>query len=508
MTPPDRIEGDWHDDHEHDWHRLSPWMIAVKPVEQLPQLIPLFLAIAFAGRGAPDLTAIITLVALPLVTVVPWLATRYQVTAEHVRLRHGVLTRTTATARRDRIRSVDLTASPPHRILGLQKVRIGTGGDRKSSTVELNSIPAVDAERLRRHLMATAGRTPGVTGSIEGTESAAAQPGSVAAPEVLARFRPAWLRFAPFSLAGFATVAALVGLGFQAGYEAGLFERGATAAEHAADRILDIGVPIVVSVGIVVVIAAGALVSVVAYLLAYWGFTLTRTPDDDRLHLRRGLLTTIATSLDEHRVRGVHLHEPILMRPVRGARLNAIATGSSKKPLLMPPAPAVEVIGVGQLVTHEGDELTVGLRRHGHGALTRRLTRALWSGAVAAAVLVVAVAGPLTWPWLVLAAAVVVGAVALGVVRYRNLGVRVTDRAVAIAPPRVARHRYVVDRDGVVGWATSASFFQRRRGVETLTLATAAGDEAYAAVDLTPEDATGLMCAVSPDLVGPFVEPN
>ena len=116
MTRPEPFAVDGPD----DWHRLSPWMMAVKPVELLPSLIPVVIALVFAGSGAPLFTLIATAVMVPFVTVVPWLTTRYQVTDEHVRVRSGLVTRKVATARRDRIRSVDLTASPVHRVLKLQ----------------------------------------------------------------------------------------------------------------------------------------------------------------------------------------------------------------------------------------------------------------------------------------------------------------------------------------------------------------------------------------------------
>ncbi|WAC56363.1 PH domain-containing protein [Gordonia sp. SL306] len=501
MTRPDNPPAEiFRDDGPAVWHRLSPWMIAVRPIEQLPQLIPLVIAIIFAGRGALDISIILTLIAVPLITIVPWLMTRYQVTDEHVRVRSGLITRKVATARRDRIRSVDLTASVPHRVLGLKKVRIGTGGDKESSVVELNAIPATEADTLYRHLMATVARTARPSGLTEDGPSQRSVP-----PEQLSRLQLSWLRFAPFSLTGFAAAAAAGGLAAQFANEAGLFEQGATAAEDAINRIRDIPVPLVVTVSVIVVIAVGALLSFGGYVLAYWNFSLVRNHRDGTLLIRRGLLTTNASSLDENRVRGVHLHEPVLMRAVRGARLNAIATGSSKNPLLLPPAPFDEAVRVGQLVAHDGDELTSPLNRHGRGALTRRLTRGFWGGLLFAIVVVVAVIGPLTWPWLILAAVVAVASSALGVLRYRNLGVRVTPTAVVIAPPRVARHRYVVSREGVVGWASSASFFQRRRGVETTVVATAAGAEAYAAVDLDPAAAAELMTTVSPHLLAPFV---
>ncbi|MXP20634.1 PH domain-containing protein [Gordonia sp. HNM0687] len=483
-------------DQADEWHRLSPWMIAVRPVEQLPQLIPVLLAIVFAGRSAPLLMLSLAIVAVLVVAVVPWLTTRYQVTDEHVRVRSGLLTRKVATARRDRVRSVDLTASLPLRLLGLQKVRIGTGGDKQSSVVELNAVGAPEAQMLHEYLMATGARE---------SAQATAQSTPAGAPQQLSHLQPSWLRFAPFSMAGLAAAAAVGGLSVQLANETGLYERGASIAEKTADSLRAIPLPLLVTAVVVAVLVVGAVLSVAGYVLGYWNFDLSRNSDDATLRIRRGLLTTNATSLDEARVRGVHLHEPILMRPLGGSRLHAIATGPAKTPLLLPPAPAEEAVRVGRLVTHEGDELTVPLIRHGAVALSRRLTRAFWGGALVAIGVIVAVIGPLTWPWLVVAGAAAIGTTGLGVVRYRHLGFRITERSVVVGPPRVARHRYVVDRDGVVGWASRASFFQRRRGVETLVLATAAGTEAYAMVDVDPAAATEAMATVSPDLVAPFL---
>lgn len=503
MTPPDPGPLRAADvvDGPDDWHRLSPWMIAVKPVEQLPQLVPVLIAIFVAGRGAPGIALILTLVVVPMVTIVPWLTTRYQVTAEHVRVRSGLLTRKVATARRDRIRSVDMTASLPQRILRLQRVRIGTGGDDAGSTVELNAIAAPEAQAIHDSVMATVVRES----SLPGTASAATS--APASPSVqLAAFRPAWLRFAPFSAGGLATAAAIGGIGAQVANEAGFFELGASTAESVVGFLRDIPVAVLIFGVIVAVLVVGGVLSLVGYVLAYWGFTLWRHPEDGTLRMRRGLLTNTATSLDENRIHGVHLDEPLLMRPLGGARLHAIATGSQKHPLLLPPAPRAEAVRVGELVAADGDELTIAPTPHGRAARLRRVTRASWGGVVIAAILAGLVAGPLSWPWLIVAVVALTLAPVLGWLRYRNLGTLVTGSAVIISPPRVARHRYVLDRDGVSGWATRETFFQRRADVCTVTAATAAGSEGYAAVDLREPVAVGLMTTVSPELLAPFVE--
>ncbi|GAB16496.1 hypothetical protein GOEFS_004_00110 [Gordonia effusa NBRC 100432] len=486
MTPPD---------HGDQWHRLSMWMIAVKPVEMLPSLIPVIIAVFLTGRTSPMLGAVIGAIGLPLIAVVPWLTTRYQVTDERVTVRSGVITRKTASAPRDRIRSVELSATLPHRVLKLSKVRIGTGGDTEGTVVELNAIATPAAIALREQLIA---RQPN-----------AAQPLSAGpASTELTRFHPSWLRFAPFSLAGFAAAGAIVGIGAQLVNELDLSERGIEAASGVAERFKS-SPGLLIALVVISVIVVATLLSLIGYALSYWNFSVTRTMTSPgttssgrSLHITRGLLTTHSTTLDDDRVHGVYLHEPVLMRPVHGAKLSGIATGSTKHPLLLPPAPHAEAVRVAQLVSGDSAELNQTLRPHGPAARRRRLTRA----AVPGAVIVVGVgagviAAPGWWPALVVATVLAVALAALGVPRYRHLGTEVTASSVVFAPPTIARQRRVLHRDGVIGTTTRQSFFQRRVGVSTVVVATAAGSEGYPAIDLTDADANALIAELLPSEV-------
>lgn len=493
-------------DGPEDWHRLSPWMMAVKPVELLPSLIPVVIALVFAGSGAPLVTLIATAVIVPFVTVVPWLTTRYQVTDEHVRVRSGLVTRKVATARRDRIRSVDLTASPVHRVLKLQKVKIGTGGDDESSAVVLTALTVDEARALHDNLMATRTlRGPSAPAGTDPDDPTA--PVAAEDPTVLARFQTAWLRYSPFSVAGLALAAGAAGLAAQIANDAGVFAEGIGFARDAVDSIRETAIGLVVLGACLLVIVVGGILSVLGYVLNYWNFRLLRSPDGT-LRTERGLLTTNAISFDERRIRGSHLTEPVLMRPLKGARLQAIATGSTKHPLLLPPAPIDEAMRVAGLVTDERTELTTPLVGHGVTAGRRRINRGFLSGAVVFIVIGVAVlTRALPAPWLAVGVVAVLGSTALGVVRARHLGHRLTSRSVVIAPPSVARQRIVVDRDGVIGWASRTSLFQRRAGVTTLILATAAGAEHYPLVDVDEETAAGVARDVSPDWIRPFLVP-
>ncbi len=285
----------------------------------------------FAGQSAPLITLLATVVLVPLVTVIPWLTTFYQVTAEHVRVRSGLVTKKVATARRDRIRSVDLTASLVHRVLNLQRVTIGTGGDEQASQVKLRAVTLPrsagtarqsDADRGRATLRSGVG--PGLRNTHRGTR------GADTFPERLAAFLP------PFSMGGLAIAAAICGIGLQIANDAGMFDEGVGLARDAFHSLRSIPLALVIAVVVVVVVLVGAVLSVLGYVLSYWDFQLTRH-GDGTLRTERGLLTTSAISFDEKRIRGSHLTEPVLMRPLKGARLQAIATGATKHPLLLPP---------------------------------------------------------------------------------------------------------------------------------------------------------------------------
>ena len=60
----------------------------------------------------------------------------------------------------DRVRTVDLTSSPIHRLLGLTTVRVGTGTGSTSEDerLDLDGLPVQQARALRQALLAPAPR--------------------------------------------------------------------------------------------------------------------------------------------------------------------------------------------------------------------------------------------------------------------------------------------------------------------------------------------------------------
>lgn len=495
---------------EQGWNRLSPWGIGTRVVKAIPSLIPALIGVFFLGRTAgPTVVIVIGLGISVLVGLLPWLTTRWRVTDDQLELRHGLVRRVSATARRDRIRSVDVTAGPIERVLKLRKVEVGTGVGGKESALVLDPIPAALAEQLGRDLLRRT-PAPSMTASPDGI---AAEPGGGPAiavaheitEEELARLQPAWLRFAPFSLTGFAVVAAGAGIGFRIVDEAGLRERGSEIAESWLVKILDLGAAVVVPGVIVLMFLLATLISVLAYVFAFWGFRLVRR-SDGALHTSRGLISTVAATIERKRVRGVQVHEPVLMRIPGGAKLRAVATGTDRNPNLLPPAPRAEAIRVADDVLGRPGSVEAPLVPHGTAALRRRRTRALLASAVPALpLLVLAAVAPGWWRVLPAVAAVVLLAAALPLagIRYRNLGSATAADTVLLGAGTIARTRTVLEFDGVIGFVTTETFFQRRARVLTLTVATAAG--AFGAVDVAPQRAAETARRVEPEIVGQFL---
>jgi putative membrane protein len=101
--------------------------------------------------------------------------------------------------------------------------------------------------------------------------------------------------------------------------------------------------------GTIVVVVAASIVAVVRYVLSYWRFSISRV-DQSTLHITHGLLHTRQITLDERRLRGVQVSEPLSLRVVTGAWAHAIMTGLGRQrggvALLSPPGPREEAVRI------------------------------------------------------------------------------------------------------------------------------------------------------------------
>ncbi len=120
-------------------------------------------------------------------------------------------------------------------------------------------------------------------------------------------------------------------------------------------------------------------------------------------------------------------------------------------------------------------------------------------------VLVVAIATPVP-VWAVLPTLILIPAAAvLAMDRYQRLGHGLTDGHLVVRSGSLRGRRDMVQRTGIIGWNLQQSWFQRRVGLVTLVATTAAGEQAYAAIDIPEATAIALADAAVPGLVEPFL---
>ncbi len=488
------------------WSRLSPRKLLLDPVKAIRQaIVPV--VVALVGISQSD-TGFWWLV-FPLVVIgpvvlgaLPWLTTHYRLTESQIQVRSGVLNKNTSTAPLDRVRSVDLEASLLHRVLGLQKVQVGTGVD--DDRITLDALSAGDAQALRTTLLRRR-EAPVAVPAVEPVEGEAPAVHRPARPSVeLARIDWSWLRFAPFSLGRLVLLAGALGALSQVGDDLPIWNE--ETARSAWDWVLQFAL-----VAVVLVLAVGGLalwlvVSVTGYVVQWWRFLLVR--EHGSLHLTSGLFTTRSITVEEAKVRGVEMTEPLLMRVVGGAELSTLATGvENGVTQVLPPCPREVAVGVGESVLEHQGPLTGRLVAHGPLARRRSWFRQLRGALVIVVALAVAAWWfDVAWWWAALAgAAVLLAAAAVGEASYRHLGHALAGAHLVAGSGQLARVRTVLETDGIIGWVVRQSWWQRRIGLADLVATTAAGNERVLVRDVRLDVGVALAQAATPGLVSEFV---
>ncbi|HEY0645105.1 MAG TPA: PH domain-containing protein [Nocardioides sp.] len=492
------------------WSRLSPRKLLLDPVTAVGQaIVPVVVALVGISQSDPRFWPIILPIAVlgPVVLgALPWLTTHYRLTDTQIQVRSGILNKTTSTAPLDRVRSVDLEASLLHRVLGVQKVQVGTGVD--DDRITLDALAVADAQALRTTLLRRREVTTAVPPvDLPPSEDVPPQlpPAPQPAPAALARIDWTWLRFAPVSLGRLVLLAGAVGLVSQLGDDLPIWnQETATSAWEWITQFALVAVVVALALG---GLAVWLVVSVSGYVVQWWNFVLAR--EHDSLHLTSGLFTTRSITVEEAKVRGVEMTEPVLLRMVGGAELSTLATGVEHGVTqVLPPCPREVAVGVGESVLERPGPLTGPLVEHGPKARRRAWFRQLRN---ALEVVVVAAAAAwwfdVAWPWvLVLAVVTLVTAAAVGESSYRNLGHALGDRHLVAGSGTLARIRTVLETDGIIGWVVSQSWWQRRIGLADLVATTAAGAERVLVRDVRLDVAVALADRATPGLLTPFLQ--
>lgn len=495
--------------------RLSPRSMVVGPINQLRNLVvPIAVGLVVGGFNpwviGASAAAVVALLAGGLVT---WRTVSYEVGAERLEIRSGLVRRSRRTIPLERVRGVDVTSTLLHRLLGVAVVRIeaaaGAGG---SEDGKLDAVDAAEAERLRRVLLdrraVLAHGAPESAPDAGPRAEAADRPDSDAAGAGTAAdgtathftMRPSWYLYGALSLAYLLTPFALLATLF------GVVQQ--SAGDRAADIVLDwvtstdrglLTALSAMAVGVLVLLMP--VFAVVSYAFTHWGFSLRER--DGSLVAERGLFTRRSVTLEKRRIRGHELLDNPLERTRRAVRLRAIVTGlgdTANRAVLLPIGPRAEVTAVlDRALTPFRGPLTP----HPRAALYRR-----WIRAVGPFLLLAGVGLAVEWPWLAVTAAVLaVLGVFLGLDRYRSLGHGYDGTMVSVRSGSLRRRQATVERSAVIGWTWTQTLLQRRAGLADLQVTVGAGEGGYTAMDASQRRSVAFAAGVTPEIVRPFLVP-
>jgi putative membrane protein len=425
-----------------------------------------------------------------------WAGTRYRLTDNAFEMHWRIPVRQERTIPLRRIRYVDITANPLHRLLGLAVLRIATAGvaDERGE-VALDALPRATAEQLRQRLLSSG--------------SAATDDETISALDIR------WIRYAPLTFWVFGGVFVVAGSLYRAIDAMGLEPWRLAVVQDAFRQFGTSALWITIPLAVLAIAVIGSLGALVLYVENWWRYRL-QWSDSRTLQITRGLLTTRRVAMERQRLRGVVLSEPLLLRVGGGAAVKAVAGGlgdreeTRKRSGLLPPAPRGEALRVISRILSIKDSMTVELRMHPKVAQRRRFVRGLvWAvvpGSVSLAVLgwlLTPVLLHCAWIYALLS---VVAAWWLARDAYRHLGHAFTDRHLFIRSGTFSRDTVALQRDGVLSWTFSSSPFGRRSDLVTVTAAVAAGEHGYRIPDLVAQHAVEFSHAAAPGILDEFVE--
>ncbi|QWC84311.1 PH domain-containing protein [Nocardioidaceae bacterium] len=492
------------------WQRTSPLQLVVAPARALANLALPFVVVLFLGSGGGGRSLIGTLafivpvaILVVLGSLLPWLGTRWRIADGRLQQKYRVLSTKQTSVTLDRVRSVDLESTIWHRALGLSVVKIGTGVDDERIT--LDSLAKSDALELQEFLLTRVDRSAAYADADrpEGSDAQPSTPPRPAGREVLTRLDWSWLRYAPLQVSQLVVLAAA--FGFFAQFLDDLPIDQGDVVDSVQGQVDRLGLLIVIGFVLVVVVVGYVLAAIGAYAVRWYGLVVSRDPEN--LRVEAGLLTTRSVTVERRRIRGLEMTEPALVRLATGAQLSALATGvgSGGTTQVLPSVPRAVAVDVGEQMLDAREALTTELTQHGPAARRRRHVRAQLVAVPAAAALVVAtVLADLTPALFVLAALLPVLGVGLAELSYKHLGHTLTPTHLVSRTGILGTTTRVLERDGVIGWTLTQTFFQRRVGLCHLVAATAAGPEQVAVVDVRLDVATALAAEITPRLVRQF----
>ncbi|HEX6369097.1 MAG TPA: PH domain-containing protein [Longimicrobium sp.] len=487
---------------EHDGRRLHPLTLVFSAAAIARGMIWPALAGGFGfgdgelGRALPIVAAVLSIPAL-LGAAAKYALYRWRVDADELLLRSGVLNRQNRVIPLARVQNVEVRQSLMQRLFGVAELRVETAGTGQQAEAVLSVLGVAQAQAVRAELLARRrAQSPAAVVDADVAADAVARP---AAPP-LARLST-WdllLAGATANEAGVIAAAAAGLLQFADELPGRFF---ANAVEDTVARVQG-AVAIVAVAGIVLLLLVGWMISIAGAFVRFHGFTLS--VDGGEMRKRYGLLTVHEASVPLQRVQAIRVEETFLRRWLGLASLMIETAGGSPGQRGGAEAfvPIARTKDVGRLVRGIfGDAQVEGADyQKVHPKAERRMRRRYllvfllfwapfwgmrWFGIQPGGALAPYVVVLLPLPWL------------MARWQYQNRGWALPPGYVLARSGVMNRITWIVPDRKLQTLHVRDNPFQRRLGLSTLVVDTAAGGRQAAVIDLPHSTARRLLEALA-----------
>ena len=469
---------------------LHPSSLVFTVISQLKQnIIPAVLALFGAANGRYTFVVIAAvLFVLSIVSAVfRYLTLRYRIQDGELTVQSGLIFRKRRKIPTSKIQNIDLVQNILHRIFGVAEVRIETAsGTEPEATLRVLSLKQVAL--LREKVESATPQSADLRTESSGTASETASTSSI---EEILKIPLSWL-----VKAGLASNRGMVLIGFLIG----LFYQNVPDEERALESVkdqikglqgffpsLDSGgwqFWLIAAAALVVLMLLVRLLGVGWFLLRFFGYQLTRVGDDFKISC--GLLTKVSATVPLKRIQFISIHRPMIMRwfglasirieTAGGAGNAEDATTAVSKRWFIPVVPECEIERLMQIIRP-------GLPWAEHSfpwkPLAERASSRYVRAAIIFSVLLCGVGFGASQPWgwapgLVLSPLIVWYAIK----RCRNSQFARIDQGVLYRSGVFTRKTSVAFFEKVQGVSLTQTPFDRRWGMKTLTVDTAAAGPA------------------------------
>lgn len=424
-----------------------------------------------------------------LLALARWAMFRYRLESDELVIDSGVLSRQRRVIPLARIQNIDLRQSAIERLAGVAEIRLETASGGGETEASLAVLALTEARTLQTELMRRRSEIRGAerrAGDSPGSSDGQAR--LTAPPRQLLRLSLGQLAIAGATsneaglfAAGLATGLEVVGntgaLDPLTDWIESVFQEGATAGVMAA-----------ITTGAILALAfilMGWILSVFISVIRYYGFTLTRNDDDIRREF--GLLSRHRSTVPLERVQAVRIEESILRRPFGLVALKVETAGGGQQQGQRSGeteafVPIARKRDVGPLLREVfPDARFDGVELHPVSPISRRRSFLRLAVPVLGATLV---ATPLLGPhWLWLLALLIPAWLYAGA-EYRARGWARPGGHALVRGGVLTRVNWVVPEDKIQTLHLHETPFQRRLGLASLLVDTAAGGRVARVTDM------------------------